>query len=206
MKQHNLKAFTLPEVMITLVVIGIISLMILGSIANISPDENKLLYKKTFYTLSEVVRTLANDSTKFNSDDMFKAEPLNAGYNSAQEYFCHMVANSLNTLGEISCGGNEDWNFKLTNGVRIKGLNSEFTDEDNNALTPETITICVDVNGDKGPNEGCNDGEQNSTATGRDQFRIRISYDGKVYTGKSGNDEKFTVENTILGGDTVPTY
>lgn len=206
MKQHNLKAFTLPEVMITLVVIGIISLMILGSIADISPDENKLLYKKTFYTLSEVVRTLANDSTKFNSDDMFMAQPSNNDYNSAQEYFCHMVANSLNTLGEIQCDDDDDWNFKLTNGVMIKRLNSEFEDEDNNALTPETITICVDVNGDKPPNEGCEVADQNSTATGRDQFRIRISYDGKVYTGKSDDNEKFTVENTILGGDTVPTY
>lgn len=204
MKKHNFKAFTLAEVMITLVVIGVITLMIMGAVGDVSPDENKLLYKKTFYTLSEVVRSLANDSNKFNSDDMFKAEPTNDEYASAQEYFCQMVANSLNTLGEIQCTGNPDWNFRLTNGVRIRGLNEEFTNEDDNALTAETITICVDVNGDKGPNTGCGEGAQNNANAGRDQFRIRISYDGKVYTGT--NEEEFTVENSILGGDTVPSY
>ena len=207
-------AFTLAEMMITLLIIGIVATMMITNLMDASPDENALMYKKAFYSISEIISSLTNDSTKFpDGENMFKAEiTTETGITDPQEYFCTEVANGLNTLGDISCDEERDGNtnisgdnydFKLANGTLVAGLNQEFTDEDGKSITPDTITICVDVNGDKGPNAGCSDDDEARAATDRDQFRIRISYDGKVSTGN--DDEGFAVENAILGGSAIPT-
>lgn len=212
MIKSNLKAaFTLAELMITMVIIGVVSIMMITNLMKAKPDENALMYKKTFYSISEAISALANDSTKFpDGEDLFKAAITTDDYTSKEVYFCTQVANALNTLGSISCNtlrnGNTNiaenaYDFKLANGTLVAGLNKEFTNEDSDALTPETITICVDVNGAKGPNKGCTSKDRADNK--KDQFRIRIAYTGKVSTGSDA--EGFSVENAILGGGAIPT-
>lgn len=214
MRNNNFRAFTFAELMITMVIIGVVTVMLITNLMSVTPDENALMYKKAFYSISEVVRTLTNDSTKFpDSENMFKAEiTTDSDITEPEEYFCTQVANALNTLGNISCStsrsGNSNitgsnYDFKLSNGILIAGLNQEFSNEDNKNITPDTITICVDVNGDKEPNAGCADDDDARKSALRDQFRIRISFDGKVSTGS--DEEGFAVENAILGGDAIPT-
>jgi len=212
MKNNNFKAFTLAELMITVVIIGILATMMLTNLMSVKPDENALLYKKAFYSMSEAISALTNDSTKFPEGVFDSKITTETGITDIEEYFCTEVANALNTLGVISCAternGNTNidptdgnYDFKLSNGTLVAGLNHAFDDEDRKAITPDTLTICVDVNGAAGPNAGCAEADRGTVD--KDQFRIRISRDGKVSTGS--DDEGFTVENGILGGNALPT-
>lgn len=199
----KIKAFTLAETLITLVIIGVIAVLMYSNYINVIPEENSSLYKKAFYTIQDVIRSLANDTVKFPSSTLlFMAEPMTEDNKTYQQYFCEQVATSLNTLGKINCGtsGNDasdgafsenidDYEFKLTNGMTFTGFNQEFEDEDSNDMTSDSITVLVDVNGlDKNPNALCK-----TSAANCDRYRIRIHADGKVST-----DESWTIENQIL--------
>lgn len=209
------KAFTLAETLITLVIVGIIAVMVYSNLMRVKPDENATLYKKAFYSVQEAVRALANDDSLYpDAELMFKYEPAKADADDYNLAFCKNMANALNTIGEIKCSSNKitsgastgqgdftngKYDFKLTNGMVFSGFNQEFTDEDSNSLTSDTITVCVDVNGiGKGVDKGCKASE--STEKNRDRFRMRIHYDGKVST-----DKNWTGENAILENPGIST-
>ncbi len=90
-------------------------------------------------------------------------------------------------------------NFTLSNGVSVGGITGKWNITDDNSQSQKTafITLCVDVNGiSKGPNVGCaTDSRANLQ---RDQFRIRIARDGKVYTGSSAGGNNWYQENIML--------
>ena len=109
------------------------------------------------------------------------------------------------TAGNINCGDGSTalaaptddafvTNITLVNGVQIAGLGQIFeitdaTQKDN--FLEDYIDLCVDTNGDKGPNKGCE--IDNSGVKDRDRYRIRVFYDGKVTL-----DQTWKFENEIL--------
>lgn len=202
------KAFTLAETLITVTIIGIIASLMMAQLSKVKPDENAMLYKKSFYTIQDVVRTLANDVDKYpDSSNIFMTKPTNASEGSYQLYFCNNVYNELNTVGQNNCSSNAlnenngtfsdgKYDFKLTNGMWFSGFNQTYTKEDG---SQNSITICVDTNGNKGPNVGCTG---SSFPKNRDQYKIRINFDGKVTTG-SGDD--WNGENAILENTGIVT-
>ncbi len=207
-------AFTLAETLITLMIIGLIAAWMYPALIKAAPDENALQYRKAFYSLEDVIRSLANDSTKYDDPEaMFKATPRDAADGSTDAYrevFCRNIANSMNTLGAINCErgrtltdkaleniSDENMNFKLTNGMSFGNFTAQFKDEDSDNLTPDTLTICVDVNGlEKGPNKGCASADKE--IKNRDQYRIRIQFDGKVLTGEDKGSDHWNEETKIL--------
>lgn len=197
------KAFTLAETLITLMIIGVIATLMYRALVDARPDEEALMYRKAFYAVEEVIRTLANDSTKYDDDELLFMQDSKDG-SDYNEVFCKYVAGTLNTLGTIDCTSSElgtnanltesKVNFKLTNGMAFGNFNDEFSDEDSDSLTPDTITVCVDVNGiGNGPDKGCKSSDKNVKK--RDQYKIRIQHDGKVMTGE-GSD--WDIETEIL--------
>lgn len=90
-------------------------------------------------------------------------------------------------------------NFTLSNGVSVGGITGKWNITDDNGQPQEKafITLCVDINGlNKGPNVGCATGDRANLQ--RDQFRIRLTRDGKVYTGSSTGGNNWYQENIML--------
>ncbi len=137
------------------------------------------------------------------------------------EYLCGNLAEIMNTIGQINCTNaalislNDQnmtaatTNFMLTNGVSIGGITAPWTTVDirGEPIVP-FITLCIDVNGNDGidandnapggdgPNRGCAIADRAHPK--RDQFRIRINAEGKVYTESSVGNNNFYMENKML--------
>lgn len=136
---------------------------------------------------------------------------------------CRNLANIMNTMGEIKCPNDSgltnlildndspdtylnmtaaNVNFHLTNGAAIGGIYGKWrTTNDDTSTTSTTpfITLCVDVNGfgeKGGPNVGC--APASRAEKKRDQFRIRITQDGKIYTGSPTGPNNWYMENLML--------
>lgn len=58
---RRFKGFTLSELMVALAVIGIIVAIVTPAIMKTRPNKNKMMVKKTFYTVENIVSKLIND-------------------------------------------------------------------------------------------------------------------------------------------------
>ncbi len=97
---NKLKAFTLAEVMITLVVIGIIAAVVIPVAVQSKPDENIMKFKKGHNALYQTIRTLINSDKYYCNGDLgMKADCKTKITNSASltNYFCTSIADLLST-------------------------------------------------------------------------------------------------------------
>ena len=122
--------FSLAETLLTMVILGIILAFILPSITSTKPSESKLLYKKTFFTISEAVMAVVNNPELYEIseyDVLFHPVIVenSTDENSSSENFCQYLANYLNTVGEIKCDSYPG-SLKLANGVAISGIPKEY--------------------------------------------------------------------------------
>lgn len=58
---RRFKGFTLSELMIALAVIGVLVAVVTPAIVKTRPNKNKMMVKKSFYTIEQVVSSLIND-------------------------------------------------------------------------------------------------------------------------------------------------
>lgn len=184
--------FTLAESLIALVVLGIILTFILPSLISTKPSENKLLYKKTFFTVSEAMMAVINNSEFY---DTTKYDALLYPYlkdSTSSENFCEYMANYLNTVGQIKCTSNPG-SLKLANGVAISNIPIKYKDDCKSFLDDKKITkVCtlyVDTSGKE--IDGVSDNEKCDKK--RTSFKINIASNGKVYT-----NHTWPCENSIL--------
>ena len=63
---RRFKGFTLTELMIALAVLGILVAVVTPAIMRARPNKNKMMVKKTFYTVENIVSSLINDETLSN--------------------------------------------------------------------------------------------------------------------------------------------
>ena len=177
--------FSLAETLITMAILGIILTFILPSITATKPSENKLLYKKTFFTVSEAVMAVINNSDLY---DINQYDVLSYPKDSDNENFCQYLANYLNTVGTINCNG-ENGSFLLANGVKVNNVPIK-SGSCTGSVSPYT-KVCTLYISTKGEDiESVSDERDCKTAT---SFKINIAPNGKVFT---GND--WTCENSIL--------
>ena len=114
------KAFTLAEIMIVLVIIGVLTAILLPVAIHSAPDENIMKFKKGNNTLGTVIRELVNsDEYYLNGDLGIKADGTLV---NSKTYFCDTFSDVVSTK-EKNCvdsntGANgffaEDW---VLNGV-----------------------------------------------------------------------------------------
>ncbi len=172
------KGFTLSESLISIAIIGVISAILIPILNNVSPDKDRVMYKKAMYTMQNAIATAIND----NTTPAANTSAYWAGDEVTANSFCTDIANTINTVGTVDCsipGSAAQPNFVATNGSKWWGLgNHKFTTTGAN----ETKDIFVDVNGVGGDN-----------TVGVDQLRMRVRYDGRVTT-----DPDWTTENTYL--------
>ena len=63
--------FTLAELMIVLAILGVVAAVLTPIVFNAAPDENKLKFKKAYYTLQRTTDAVLNSDT-YPEGDMSK--------------------------------------------------------------------------------------------------------------------------------------
>ena len=140
------KAFTLAEIMIVLVIIGVITAILLPVAINSAPDENVMKFKKANNTLGNVIREFVNSDKYYANGDLgLKADGTSiydvsvSDWLSARKYFCETFADLLNTK-YVKC---DTTNTSHCGAVDIRtGLDFDWTDSGNRtpiAVTEESI-------------------------------------------------------------------
>lgn len=195
---NKLKAFTLGEVLVTLLIVGVIAAMLIPTLKNIQPDRQKLMFKKAYTTVERIVTELVNDDYLYSeTDDAVGLDntndvEVNGAHYSGSTKFCKLFAMKVNVVDDdaIRCPG-------TPGGSGTFGTPS-FTTADNVAFfLPSSnfagdAKITVDTNGDKEPN--C---KYNATSCNKpDIFEIFVEADGGIYV--NGTLEKEYLKDTNI--------
>lgn len=203
------KGFTLSEVMVTMVILGILAAFLIPAIIKASPDTKKIMFKKAYYTLEQAVNKMVNDDISYPTV-IDTGTGLERGFNftdaranGSENKFCYYLRDQLNTAqgSTESCPDNVDdagigvGTFTTTDGV-IWNVYIPAADTAPLVQFPinppsYAVTITVDVNGSKAPN--CSftgityplvpahpEVPACAVGTDPDTFRIGIRYDGKL--------------------------
>ena len=100
------RGFTLAEAMIVLVLLGVIAAVTTPIIFNSKPDENKLKFKKAYYTLQRTTDAVLNSDT-YPEGDLSKTT-------NAADAFCMAFSDMLNTTYD-DCANSSAANTNGTN-------------------------------------------------------------------------------------------
>ncbi len=130
MKENN--AFTLAEVMITLVVIGVITAIIVPVANNSKPDENVIKFKKANETLYQTVQTLiSSDKYYLNGNLGLKPDGSAVDFKtkaSDATYLCRSIAENL-TVKKMNCSSyftkSDTSAFFCTDWVGVEGHDAD---------------------------------------------------------------------------------
>lgn len=198
------RGFTLAEVLITLVIVGIVASMTIPSVINDQKDKEILArLKKSYSTLSQVLMMSQSFNGLYtgwglqdNSDD--------ASRSTFESYIAPYLNRAKYCVNEDGCwssekskgfdGGNEaeartsgvggnNVSFILADGTFVSmdvyGADVETVFGVTENLSYPTLTFAVDINGDKGPNQ-----------IGRDVFMFVLTEGGLVPAGKDNSSAR----------------
>lgn len=189
----KIKAFTMAEIMITMMIIGIVSLATYGVTRAQTSYATKYQYYSTFINLQKAIgQLLADGYTLSGSTTIYKSLPTNGNRTSANvtnpDGLCHRLTEIMNTVGPISytktatdatiftiVGNNQ--NFTTTNGTRYFGFGQLVA----NGATP--YNVYVDIDGSKG-----------SSVLNTDVMKFIINTDGSIFpdpASKGATDTKY---------------
>ena len=152
------RAFTLAEVMIVLVVIGILTAILMPIAFQSAPDENILKFKKSNSTFGTVVRELINSEAFASSNYVF-----DTGANFCTKFMDTVTIRSGNcsSLSTTACGHAD---FVTADGVTWSIQGGSFGD---------TRTICFDVD---------------AWGSGQAPFQYTLRKDGKITPSATANE------------------
>ena len=173
----KIKSFTLAEVLITLVVIGIIAAITVPVVmANHKKTETAAKLKKFYSTFSNAVRLAETEHGIPSYEWDFTNESYTAFFETyLQKYFTYTSAGLIS--GEEFQAGNPRGLYTVyLNDGTIIGFDGNASSIDNSV--PAAIDVYVDINGEKNPN-----------ILGRDIFHFYINNSGKI---KNHNVEPFS--------------
>ncbi len=196
------KAFTLAEVLITLLILGIIAALTLPAVLNTIPSKEDSMHKKISYIIEEVVGQIYDDEVMYPpKSDLFaqgfqntQKSVVNGIDYEGNEKFCRLFASKFNKLSNDVVCENE---LEETETLYAEGKKS-FTSTDNvDWYLPVTnfrkgsARIMVDVNGSNPPN--CIEGS--SKCKRPDRFIYYIKSNGTVTytTPEEGIKDKFKI-------------
>ena len=191
----RLRGFTLSELMIAITVLGILCATVLPALLKNNPNQNKMMMKKAYYTLSSVVSELINDTSIYPGENGICPDTRQNGYigfdcgNTAK--FAKNFAQKVNTDPRITSDtdmtpytkqcelfpAGSCYIFQTTDGITWEFLtNAGFSKGNMDAAPP----VLIDINGDKGPNcyQSKNTTDCKDKTSGFDQFIISVYPDG----------------------------
>ena len=104
----NLSGFTYAELMVSLVIIAVITVVLYPTISDLSPNNNKFLFKSTYKTMGAIISEITSTSTIPTGAD-------------AERNLCREFAKRLNVKTQLLDPCNQAGvpaRFQTTNGVR----------------------------------------------------------------------------------------
>lgn len=199
---RRFKAFTLAELMIAMAVIGILVAIITPAVVKTRPNKNKMMVKKTFYTVENVVSGLINDervypdmrSLCYDGETSTDDEDYCAwgfDYDATVNYegedvggdtkFIDLFVSKLNVKQADSenylyyTNDGVLWNLSGTKGAWTSKKAKIGTFDEQGDDTAGIGKITIDVNGDEGPGAFCTDANEDC-----DKYEIQILANGKM--------------------------
>lgn len=169
---RNKKAMSLAEVLVSLAVIGILTMILIPVITKTTSNKEKFLYKKAINTMQNAVSAVMNDNGVVNSSN-FWPELSNNG-----QSFREAVAAKIVTIDGVSSSkgtSSDSPDFKSNDGMIWWGLPDEWPTS--GSKPAKYVDVNVDVNGAGGSNLS----SENATGEQKpDQLKIRVMKDGRV--------------------------
>lgn len=118
MEQKN--GFNFVEVVITIIILGVIFSLFIPTLRKISVNQNEILFKKAYFNLAEMVTETLSDPDLYKQNVANPLEEGNLKTGRENITFCENLANKVDTIGEINCAENVDFNFTTKDGMRWK--------------------------------------------------------------------------------------
>lgn len=175
------KGFTLAETMIALGIVGILAAVTIPVITKVAPNNNKVMFKKAYYTLERAVTYLINNDTNYPASQLSSGGVVRgfnyttATTNGTENKFCNLLSDTMNVVGPRTCFSTSEESptniasFTSSDGILWK-IYIPTDDVTNNSATAANQILCgtasqfsinstcystkvfVDVNGSKTPN------------------------------------------------------
>lgn len=218
------KAFTLAEVLSTLLILGVLAAILIPTIVKIKPNSSKSMFKKAYYIAERVLSEIVNDETYYPEEDttipnLVNEDAVKTSLGeevSGNEKFCLLFADKVNTTDSVDCttttiaSGTTDLNsgnFTTADGITwhlpVTPVGSETTVFTNPNATPAPAlnsylrSIIVDINGTSEKTTASpNCLYDATTCPNPDQFEIKVYYNGKILI--DGIKEKEYLKTTSL--------
>ena len=111
------KAFTLAEIMIVIMVIGILSAILLPVAFQSAPDENVTKFKKSHNILGTIIRELVNSDRYYSDGDLGTLK--NGSAVTSAKYFCESMADVL-SIKKKDCKEITNASYAWANGADIE--------------------------------------------------------------------------------------
>ena len=219
MKINKKKAFTMTEMLISFAIVAAVAGLFMMRFRNASPKDNIVNYKKTYFTLAQVIGQMANDFQAFpDSNNVFmidgeriseteidfdrmdddpntiEDESLELVTNASSNYFCKELVRRINIIGDPATACNE-YDAATREGVITLTNGVQILGIGNKrferpAGADDYTREYIDVDIDT---NGVKPPNSSLPSDSRDRFRIRIFFDGKVTT-----DSSWRAENAIF--------
>jgi len=171
------KAFTLAEVMIVLVVIGVLTSILMPIAFHSAPDENVMKFKKATSTLGTVIRELVSSDMYYQDGDLSKKV---GGAAANAQYFCESMADVLNYKSK-NCSNNSgsdstNYDSACSSGTVAQVVTADgvvyFKASSAAFSQSEYRAVCIDVDG---------------LGVGEAPFGFGVRGDGRVVYGTRAN-------------------
>ena len=92
------KGFTLAEILIVLVIIGVLTMILLPVAFQSSPDEKVMKFKKGYNTLNTVIRELVSSDRYYQNGDLgtrANGNTIDGEHDGDITYFCETFADTI---------------------------------------------------------------------------------------------------------------
>lgn len=213
-------AFTVAEVLIVLVIIGIIATLMLTSFKNL-PDRNKSMFKKAYSVAEKTVFEMISDETLYpyhpeyeGFENPQQAEISGNKYADASKNVPNCKTTDFykyryTVSSDADCASGKKFDALFVDKLNILGFSDKckdtnasvcFTTSDGIGWIIEKANftgggkkkITLDVNGfEKGPNTHIDDKNENG-----DMFEIYVDFDGKM-TVEGDIEKKYLSEHSL---------
>lgn len=148
------RAFTLMELLVVLAILGVIASLVMSSVLNIIPNENRVKFRKGFATISNVISEVTNNTRYYPDSD--PSIPILTDPNTAdadviaqlqratgnaiasdEQFFCATIAASLNLIplggANIACDltAENAVSLRTPDGITFYNLAGPFNQDNN---------------------------------------------------------------------------
>lgn len=207
--------FTLIEMLITMVIVAVVSVILTPAIKNIIPNQNKLMIKRAYNIVLNNVRELIENTQIYSPFDTNGTEIKYKGFDntnsvtyngttySGDTKFANLFLYSVDATKASSTSCTIDFKSKYTTvstsmtctpGTAKNGITWYVTNKPSSGDV--AAYILVDVNGDKKPNCTQTDSKCSSKSSGFDRFVMQIMNNGEVLI---NNKDTWAKESVKVG-------